>query len=268
MISPRRRQTVLRAGAAVVAGVLYFSPSAHAAALAVDLELVLAVDVSSSMTLEEQRIQRAGYAAAFVDRLVIGAILSGTSRRIAVTYVEWADPGFQRVVVPWRVVDSEASALRFAAALRAAPLQQGVNTSISSALDFAARLIAQSSYRASRRTIDVSGDGPNTSGPPITVVRDRIVADGITINGLPLTLHAAAAGDAPMSPLADYFRDCVIGGPGTFVLPADSTDAIRAAIHRKLVMEIAARTSPFLLVGFGTNRRTTDCMVGQKDFSE
>src|SRR5262249_22952480 len=182
----------------------------------VDLELVLAVDVSGSMDEGERALQRSGYVGAFQHPEVIAAISSGVYGRIAVTYVEWAGPKAQAILIPWRLIDGEANALAFAAALTAAPTWHIHGTSISGALAFASTLFGDNGFAGARLAIDVSGDGPNNMGPPVVPVRDAVVAKGVTINGLPLTLHASpwssAYGGLDARLLDIYYQDCVIGG--------------------------------------------------------
>jgi len=207
----------------------------------VDLQLVLAVDVSLSMNQTEQRIQRDGYVAAFKSQEVMKAIGSGAMGRIAVTYIEWSSYNYQRVVVPWHVIGDDEGALLFADELERAPISRDTRTSISNALSFIERVFATSGFDSDRRTIDVSGDGANNDGQSLPAVRDRLVEQGITINGLPILLSPTPTLGAlgPVS-LQDYYEDCVIGGPMSFVVPVKSLDDFAPAIRRKLVMEIAA----------------------------
>lgn len=203
--------------------------------IAVDVELVLAVDVSYSMDQKEQRVQRAGYVEALQDPLVIGAIMSGPLRRIAVTYVEWGGSAVQ--TVPWTVIDSPASATRFAETLRLKPMRRIPFTSISDTIAFARRLIRSNAFQAKRSVIDISGDGPNNYGAPAPVARDAALREGITIDGLPIMLERASS--APTIPDIDaYYRHCVIGGPGAFLLPVRRLDEFADTIRAKLVTEI------------------------------
>ena len=241
---------------------------AQARETAVDLELVLAVDVSSSMNEEEQRVQRAGYVAALSDPTIIKAIRSGVLGRIAITYVEWASDSYQVVVVPWRLIESDASALSFAAELDGKPILRGTGTSISNGLLFASRLFANNGIEGSRQIIDISGDGPNSLGPPVSRVRDAVVGSGITINGLPLMLQPQPTGYAARPNLADYYQDCVIGGPGAFVESANSIDEIAATIRRKLALEISFILFPTTMTVQTVSVIKADCMIGQKQFYE
>jgi hypothetical protein len=205
----------------------------------VDVELVLAVDVSHSMDAGELRLQRAGYAAALRDPDVIAAIESGIYGRIAVTYVEWGGEGEQRIVIPWQVIDGRAHAE--AAAARLARWHGPVmgDTSISSALLFANLLLRNNGFAGTRRIIDISGDGANNWGPPVVSARDAVLRDGITINGLPVTLHPGGPGGMPAPLLAIYYEDCVIGGPGAFVLSVPGPELLAETIRRKMVQELS-----------------------------
>ena len=208
----------------------------------VDLELILAVDVSSSMTEAEQRVQRDGYINAFRHPDVARAIGVGSHGAIAVSYVEWAGPGYKRVVLRRWIVDSQDEAKRFADALARQPLIAEAGTSISGALLHAANLFSQRGPAAQRRIIDISGDGPNNAGPSIVPVRDMLVASGISINGLSITLHRG--GSNPLESygkdyLESYFEHCVVGGPDAFVIGIEDISQFEIAIRRKLVREIA-----------------------------
>lgn len=216
------------------------APHVSKAETQVDLELVLTVDVSLSMDLDEQRLQRDGYVAAFRDPLVLAAIASGAHRRIGVIYIEWAGPFTQSTVLPWTLIDGVETAERFASALEKKPISRDRMTSISGALLYADRVLEKSPYRAPRRVIDVSGDGPNNAGGPIVPTRDELVARGIIINGLPLMLKTGGEyGNFDIPNLDQYYADCVIGGPGSFSIPVRDKAEIGAAIRQKLVLEIA-----------------------------
>jgi hypothetical protein len=247
-------------GAAVLAAMA--APAA--AELPVDLELVLAVDVSGSMDRDEQALQRRGYVEAFLHPEVAAAVRSGPYGRIAVTYVEWAGASAQLVTLPWTLVEDQTTAEDFAAGLAEAPPARFRGTSISGALAFAAPLFADNGYEGLRRVIDVSGDGPNNIGPPVAPVRDAVVAAGIVINGLPVQIdapyHLALGG----TDLAAYYRDCVIGGPGAFVIPVTEEDQLLEAIRRKLVLEIAGLPATIQPAAMTAVAGTTDCMIGER----
>jgi hypothetical protein len=200
---------------------------------AVDLQLVLAVDASGSVDQVRFDLQKQGYVAAFRHARVLQAIRSGPNQAIAVTMVQWTGPVLQVQVVGWTSVGDEKTATAFANAIERAPRQLfGGGTSISGAIDYAATLFPLSPFRASRRVIDVSGDGSNNRGRPVTLARDAAIAAGIGINGLPIL--------ALEPDLDRYYYDNVIGGPGAFVVAAQTYETFADAILKKLIMEIAA----------------------------
>jgi len=208
----------------------------------VDLELVLAVDVSRSIDANEARLQRKGYVAAFRDPDVIRAIRSGDIGRIAVAYFEWAGASPAQVVVDWTLIDGRESSHAFADALDRVSPSSALYTSISHAIDFALPLFEANGFEGVRRVIDVSGDGPNNWGALVTTARDKAVARGVTINGLPILDEGGGMYSRFNIPNLDlYYRDCVIGGPGAFLVVAqDFTDFARA-VRRKMILEIAGR---------------------------
>ncbi|HEY0292838.1 MAG TPA: DUF1194 domain-containing protein [Hansschlegelia sp.] len=238
----------------------------------VDLELLLAVDVSYSMDAEEQKVQRDGYIEAMTSKPVLDAIRQGMTGRIAIAYVEWAGADEQRVVVPWTLVDGPETAAAFAERLADAPFRRAYRTSISSALIFGATLFASSGVRGARQVIDVSGDGPNNQGPTVAAARDEVLERGVVINGLPLMLKRSAYGIVDLGDLDAYYRDCVIGGPGAFMVPVRGADQFPEAVRTKLVMEIAglepeeqgfpsdlgARPTPT------ASEPATDCLAGEQ----
>jgi len=233
------------------------------AAETVDVQIVLAVDVSLSMSPEELDIQRRGYATAMSDQSVIDAIADGAYGRIAVAYVEWAGKDTQRVIVPWTYIASRADAEAFAAKLTEEIPRSARRTSISGGLAFSADLVAESGIRAMKRVIDVSGDGPNNEGAPVEGVRDRIVAQGIVINGLPLMTNGGFDSAYDVPDLDVYYRNCVIGGQGAFMFPVTGWAQFPEAVRRKLVMELAAVPihPPVMKAAAGPGY---DCMVGEK----
>jgi hypothetical protein len=251
------------AGAVLVWQMALPAPS-MAADLPVDLELVLAVDVSGSMDVQEQALQRRGYAEAFLHPEVLTALRAGPYGRIAVTYVEWAGPGAQSVAVPWTLVEDAATAGRLASAIATAPTPRLRGTSISGALAFAAPLFQASGYAGLRRAIDVSGDGANNAGAPLVPVRDAVVAAGIVINGLPLTVSPSLERAVGGPDLTAYYRDCVIGGPGSFVIAANEPGQFLEPIRRKLILEIAglpARVEPAAVTAA---QDRVDCLIGER----
>ncbi len=226
--------------------------------VSVDLELVIAVDVSGSMDREEFLLQRSGYGQAIRHPDFVRAVTSGDTRRIAVTYVEWSGPSWQKIVVPWRLIDGVESAEAFAAALDSEPLVIARGTSISAAVAFSAALFAANEYESARQVIDVSGDGPNNYGFPVTEARDRAVGQGIVINGLPILIRPS-----PIVPdVVRYYFDCVTGGPGSFVLPVRKAEEFALAIRRKLILEIAARPQPDITPVAA--EAPADCLIGER----
>jgi hypothetical protein len=259
--------------AATAAGLLVTHVAMAAAPPEVDLALVLAVDVSRSMDLSEQRLQRDGYVEAFRHQEVIRAIQSGAIGQIAVTYVEWAGPYYHNITVPWTVIASAADANAFADKLAAAPIGHEFSTSISGGIVFANSQFATSGVTDDRRTIDVSGDGPNNAGSPVVPARDAAVESGVTINGLPIMLHQNDF--FGIADLDAYYRDCVIGGPGAFMVAVTGTLNFEDATRRKLVTEIADASRPQLspdarIVPVAdineppAATQATDCMIGEK----
>jgi hypothetical protein len=238
---------------------------ARAADVDVDLELVLAVDVSRSMDPDEQDLQKDGYIAAIQHPEVLQAIRSGFLGRIAVTYVEWAGPGSQATIVPWTLIDGAESAKNFVAGLGSRPISFLHGTSISGALLYTSNLFDGNGFRSTRQAIDVSGDGPNNMGTPVLSARASVLARGITINGLPIMIHTDDFSGYSIRELDVYYEDCVIGGPGAFLLTVDGIERIEQAIRRKLVLEIAggpARVVP--AAALPEREPRIDCLVGEK----
>lgn len=239
---------MLRARCAVflaIASVVAQEAHADSDDLPVDLELVLAVDVSGSIDAAERLLQRQGCAAALRHLAVVSAIRSGEFGRISVIYFEWSGPTQQSVVMPWHLIEDVASAESAAATLDTLPTPRRSGTSISNALLFALGLFGGNGYAGTRRVIDVSGDGPNNGGASVVSVRDLVITQGIIINGLPVVLHPGGHGGLSAPELQQYFQDCVIGGNGSFMVPVESRDRFADAIRRKLIREIrVAGTSP------------------------
>ena len=198
----------------------------------VDLLLVLAVDASGSVNRERFELQRRGYAEAFRNPRVLNAIRGGSTQSIAVTATQWTGPAMQVQVVPWMLIKDEASINAFADAIEAAPRQLfGGGISISGAIDFSMTLFPESGFKGFKRVIDISGDGSNNRGRDVHDARDEAVRDGVVINVLPIL---------SLEPYLDrYYYDHVIGGPGSFMVPAGSYDTFAAAVLRKLILEIA-----------------------------
>lgn len=206
----------------------------------VDLELILAIDVSGSIDEEEAALQRQGYLQALVDPQVIAAVSGGPKRKIGITYIEWAGYHYQRLVVEWAVISDKASAEAFVAKLNAVPVSTERWTSISGAIEFAMKRFEVSPYRGTRRVIDISGDGRNNNGRDLGETRGEALAKGIIINGLPIVNDRPTRwGTPPERDLDLYYRDYVIGGPGAFYIVADGFNAFANAIRTKLVREIS-----------------------------
>ncbi len=220
-------------------GAISVSPG-RAMAESVDLELVVAVDVSGSIDPEEALLQRQGYLGALQDPRVLAAIKSGFHGRIAVTYVEWAGAPHRRTIAEWSVISDEASARALVDWIGAQTIGTGAWTSISGAIDAALERFAESPHQSKRRVIDISGDGPNNNGAYVLEARGRALAQGITINGLPIINDRPSRwGLPPFADLDLYFEDCVIGGRGAFIVVAEGFGDFAAAIRRKLILEIA-----------------------------
>ncbi|MGX9349743.1 DUF1194 domain-containing protein [Shimia sp. W99] len=228
----------------------------------VDVELILAVDVSRSMTPDELEIQRRGYAAALSSDAVYGAIRGGMIGNIAVTYVEWAGDRSQTVVMPWTLIDSRDAVEEFARRLTTWNSPGMRRTSISGALLYSAEMFEANRFVGLRRVIDISGDGPNNQGPPVTQARDRVLSQGIIINGLPLMTEDEMSSVWGIPDLDVYYANCVVGGPGAFVVPVFSWDQFAAAVRRKLVLEIAGHAQrPKATI---QKAQAYDCLIGEK----
>ncbi|MBT9373270.1 DUF1194 domain-containing protein [Rhizobium sp. CSW-27] len=234
----------------------------------VDVELVLAVDTSRSMDYEEVRIQREGYVSALQHADFINAVRGGLTGRIAISYFEWAGEVDPASVLDWQVIETAEDATQFAQKLAARPIATQRRTSISAAIAYGTESILANSYRGMRQVIDVSGDGPNNIGQPVEGVRDKAVSAGIIINGLAIMLRpSGAAGFGSSSGLDDYYADCVIGGPGAFVLPVHTPEDFATAIRRKLVLEVSGRSPAPTLRRIATPPRT-DCMMGELQWQQ
>ena len=241
----------------IVLTALIFS-KAESRAATVDLELVLAVDVSGSIDTRESALQRGGYLAAIRSPEFAAAVRAGSLGKIRLAYVEWAGEGAQQVTVPWRMIDRPEAAQAFANELASQPAARfRRGTSISSVLRFSAGLFEDGGIR---RVIDISGDGPNNAGGNVTLARDAVVAQGIVINGLPLLLSPAQV----LPPLDRYFVDCVIGGEGAFVLPVTSIDNLGEAIRMKLLRELLSTNGSGNVIPAAAEP-PTDCLAGEKE---
>ena len=230
-----------------------------AAPATVDVELVLAVDISTSMDEREFALQRAGYVEAIRHPDFIKAVRAGSNGRIAIAYFEWAGTIRDDAVLAWQIIDGSDSANAFADRIAARPFRSFRGTSISGALAFGTWLFGQTAFKGERRVIDISGDGPNNTGPPVTAERDAAVAKGIVVNGLPILISPSPT----FSHLDRYYAECVTGGPGSFVLPIYATSEFSTAIRRKLILEVSGIADP-------TTVRIDapapiDCLQGERD---
>jgi len=237
MIASGRRQWASALAAAAgqpnttLADAVYLEPRAT-----VDVALVLAVDSSGSISEQRLMMQIQGYLDALRHPMFVDAVKGGRHGRIGLTFVEWTDARRQDQVVGWRVIEDESSANSFAQAIHDALRPLPGWTSISSAIDFSVGLLMTCGFMAARRVIDISGDGANNDGRPVTEARDAAIAAGVTINGLPIV---------EVEPeLETYYRDNVIGGPDSFVVVARDTGSFGEAVLRKLLVEIAGISPP------------------------
>jgi len=222
------------------AGLFSLVGQSHAAG--VDLEVILAADVSRSIDDGEFDLQRKGYAAALSDPRVLQAIRGRPGAAIGVCFIEWSGDEDQQVVVDWNEIRDEEDAGGMAAAILSAPRSFMGRTSISAAIDFAMAHFATSKWQAARRIIDISGDGTNNSGRPVIEARDDAIARGVTINGLAIindkpnlgySAHTQPPGGLPL-----YYQQNVVGGPNSFLLVVKDFNSFADAMAQKLVKEI------------------------------
>jgi hypothetical protein len=217
------------------------------------------------MDRREHDVQRQGYADALRHPDFVRAVRAGGFQRVALTYVEWAGPGRHAIVLPWTAITDEAEALAAAERLASSPISVMRGTSISAALDFVLPLFDGNGFEGVRRVIDVSGDGPNNMGSPVVAARDRVLAAGVTINGLPIMIRPSLRGVPQGYGLDSYYRDCVIGGPGAFVLPVRDASGMAEAIRQKLILDIA-QGSPEMpgRVIRAQAGPAVDCLIGER----
>jgi len=265
-------------GAALVAGAMAWSDVTGAAApgpnsqqadpndsvSSVDVELVIAVDVSYSMDLDELAVQREGYAQAIVSKDFLQAMTTGPHSKVAVTYFEWSASSDQKIIIPWRLIDGPESADAVANEIMSAPVRRGSRTSISGAIYFAMLLFDEDPYHGLRRVIDISGDGPNNNGAPVTGARDETLSKGIVINGLPIMVKEPSYSTTDIDNLDWYYEDCVIGGPGSFVIPIKDREKFKEAIRAKFLLEIAGRTLERRIVPAAEKESRVPCLIGEK----
>ena len=230
----------------------------------VDVELVLAVDVSYSMDMDELAVQREGYAQAIVSKEFLQALKSLPNGRISVTYFEWAASSDQKIIIPWRLIDGPETADAVADEILKTPIRRASRTSISGAIYFALPLFEADPYRGLRRVIDISGDGPNNNGAPVIGARDMALSKGITINGLPIMVKEPSYSTMDIENLDWYYEDCVIGGPGSFVVAIKDRAKFREAIRTKLLLEVAGRTPDRPIVPVAETEPRVSCLIGEK----
>src|ERR1700742_3591191 len=230
----------------------------------VDVELILAVDVSYSMDMDELAIQREGYAQAIVSKEFLQALKSLPNGRIAITYFEWAASSDQKIIIPWRLIDGPETADAVSNEILKTPIRRASRTSISGAIYFAMPLFDQNPYHGLRRVIDISGDGPNNNGAPVTGARDEALAKGITINGLPIMVKEPSYSTMDIENLTFFYEDCVIGGPGSFVVSIKDRDKFKEAIRTKLLLEVAGRTPERRIIPVAEKEPRVSCLIGEK----
>jgi hypothetical protein len=234
------------------------------AAPTVDVELVLAVDVSYSMDMDELAVQREGYAQAIVSKEFLQALKALPNGKIAVTYFEWAASNDQKIVIPWRIIDGPETADAVADEILKAPIRRASRTSISGAIYFAMPLFENNPYPGLRRVIDISGDGPNNNGAPVTPARDEAISKGIIINGLPIMVKEPSYSTMDIENLDWYYEDCVVGGPGSFVVAIKDREKFKEAIRTKLLLEVAGRTPERPVVRVADKEPRVSCLVGER----
>jgi Protein of unknown function (DUF1194) len=229
----------------------------------VDIELVIAVDVSYSMDLDELAVQREGYAQAIISKEFLQALKNGPNSKVALTYFEWSASSDQKIIIPWRVIDGPETADAVANEIMKTPVRRGSRTSISGAINFAMPLFEENPYRGLRRVIDISGDGPNNNGVPVTGARDTALEKGITINGLPIMVKEPSYSTMDIDNLDIYYEDCVIGGPGSFVVSIKDRDKFKEAIRTKLILEVAGRTLERRTIPVAEKEPRVPCLIGE-----
>jgi hypothetical protein len=230
----------------------------------VDVELVLATDVSYSMDLDELAVQREGYADAIISPDFLQALKSGRRGKVAVTYFEWAASNDQKLVIPWRLIEGPETAGAVSDEIRKIPVRRASRTSISGAINFAMPLFDNSGYSGIRRVIDISGDGPNNNGEPVQIPREAALQKGITINGLPIMVKEPSYSTMDIENLDWYYEDCVIGGPGAFVVPIKGKEQFKEAIRTKLVLEVAGLQPARNVVHVADKEPRVSCTIGEQ----
>ncbi len=232
----------MKTALAAFAFLVLFVAAGEARAAGVELEVILAADVSRSIDDAEFELQRKGYAAALTDPRVLKAIRNTPNGSIAVSFVEWSGEEDQQIVIDWTEIRDEEDAGGLAAAILGAPRSFMGRTSISAAIDFSMTHFGKAKGHAARRVIDISGDGTNNSGRPVTEARDQALAQGVTINGLAIINDKPNLGYSahtqPPGGLPNYYRQNVIGGPDAFLIVIEDFHSFADAMANKLSKEI------------------------------
>ncbi len=245
--------------------------SARDQGVAVDAELVFGVDISYSMNRQEQELQREGYVKALTSPEFLNALRSNALGKIAIAYMQWAQYNDQDIVLNWTLIDSPESARAAADKLSNAPYRRARRTSISGAIDAASRLFEANGFKGARQIIDISGDGPNNDGRPVTEARADAIAKDISINGLPLEGIRPYLGPADIKDLDIYYEDCVVGGPDSFMIAVRDVKQFVDATRTKLVREIAGAVAPqyglkqgWLVQSAQMRAPRISCLIGEK----
>jgi hypothetical protein len=234
----------------------------------VDVELILATDISYSMDMDELAVQRDGYAQAIVSKEFLQALKALPNGKIAITYFEWAASSDQKIIIPWRLIDGPETADAVANEIMKTPVRRASRTSISGAIYFAMPLFEQNPYHGLRRVIDISGDGPNNNGSPVLAARDEALSKGIVINGLPIMVKEPTFSTMDIENLDWYYEDCVIGGPGSFVVSIKDRDKFKEAIRTKLLLEVAGKEPERRIVPVAEKQPRISCLIGENIWRE
>ena len=234
----------------------------------VDVELILATDISYSMDMDELAVQREGYAQAHRLQGIPASPEIGPNSKIAVTYFEWAASGDQKIIIPWRLIEGPETADAVANEIMKTPVRRASRTSISGAIYFAMPLFDEDPYHGLRRVIDISGDGPNNNGAPVDGARDEALSKGIVINGLPIMVKEPSYSTMDIDNLDFYYEDCVIGGPGSFVVSIKDRDKFKEAIRTKLLLEVAGKQPERRIVPVAEQEPRVSCLIGEKIWQE
>src|SRR5438309_9070369 len=220
------------------------------------------------MDMDELAVHREGYPQPIVSKEFLQALKTGPNGKVAITYFEWSASSDQEIILPWRRIDGPEAADAVAAEIMNTPVRRGSRTSISGAINFAMPLFEENPYHGLRRVIDISGDGPNNNGAPVTGARAAALEKGITINGLPIMVKEPSYATMDIDDLDLYYEDCVIGGPGSFVVAIKDRDKFKEAIRTKLLLEVAGRTPERPVIPAAGKEPRVNCMIGEKIWSD